>query len=251
MGKTGKPCDAAAALAREFEARRDPEQAAHLLRFFKTGPGQYGEGDRFLGLKVPVTRTLIKPYRNTIGLEGLAWLLDSEWHEIRLAALLLMGDQAERLARSGDAAGVAAIVSLYDAKLEQANNWDLVDLSVNEILGPHWRVAATPRRDVRLFLSAWADSGVLWRERAAMVGTLARQRAGCLGETFWLAERFISHRHDLMHKACGWMLREAGKRDLDALRAFLAAFGRRLPRTALRYAIERMDTEERKRWMRR
>lgn len=239
----------AAALAREFEARRDPEQAAHLLRFFKTGPGQYGEGDCFLGLKVPVTRALIKPYRDALEMADFASLLDSSWHEIRLAALLLMGDQAKRLAKEGDVAGVAAVVSLYDAKLERANNWDLVDLSVNEIMGPAWTVGRTPGREIRRFLTSWADSGNLWRERAAVVATLSRQRAGSLEETFWLAERFISHRHDLMHKACGWMLREAGKRDLAALRAFLAVFARRLPRTALRYAIERMDAAERKRWM--
>lgn len=239
----------AAALLRELLSRSDPAQAAHLRRFFKTGPGQYGEGDRFIGLKVPVTRSLIKPYRAAFDREDFVVLLDSEWHEARLAALLLLGDRAARLAREGDAAGLDAVAALYDEKLDRANNWDLIDLSVNEIMGPFWTARKTPAREIMRQMETWADSGVLWRERAAMVSTLSRQRAGSLEETFRLAERFIPHRHDLMHKACGWMLREAGKRDLEALRSFLAVFHQKLPRTALRYAIERMDAAERKKWM--
>ncbi|MDR3077382.1 MAG: DNA alkylation repair protein [Planctomycetota bacterium] len=244
---------ASSALAREivsrFESRRSPEQAAHLGRFFKTGPGQYGEGDCFLGLKVPATRSLIKPYSERLSLDDCGALLESGWHEIRLAALMVLGWRSEALARAGDQAGLRKLVSLYDQRLERANNWDLVDLSACEIMEPYWRCLAPPAQEIRRFLAAWADSGNLWRERAAMVSTHARQRQGSLAETFWLAERFLDHPHDLMHKACGWMLREAGKRDLAALRSFLAAFHQRLPRTTLRYAIERLDEKERQRWL--
>ena len=245
-----KSSDMPTAFMKEFLKHRDPEQAFHLMRFFKTGPGQYGEGDCFLGLKVPVTRALIKPYREKMSADDYSALLDSEWHEVRLGVLLLMADQAKRLAKHGDIAGVRDIVYLFDRRLERANNWDLIDLSVRDIVAAYWQVTAAPTKEIKRFLLAWAESGNLWRERAAMVSTWSRQRMGSLDETFWLAEYFIDHPHDLMHKACGWMLREAGKRDKDALRAFLAHFHRRLPRTALRYAIEHMDAEERAKWMR-
>lgn len=236
-------------LLENFLAHADKAQAAILSSFFKTGPGQYGEGDRFLGIKVPITRTLIKPYRNRLTLKDHAFLLDSEWHEVRLGALLLLVDQAQRFAKCGDAEGLEVIVRFYDEKLDRANNWDLIDLSAYEIMGAYWSTGGRSAKEVRKLLQRWADSGALWRERAAMVATLARQRAGSLDETFWLAERFIDHPHDLMHKASGWMLREAGKRNIGALRAFLAKFYKRLPRTALRYAIEHMDKDERKKWM--
>ena len=239
----------AANLMKEFLAHRDDEQAAHLMRFFKTGPGQYGEGDRFLGIKVPVTRSLIKPYRNEASLTDCDALLDSEWHEIRLAGLLLMVDMAKRLAKRKERDSLQALVTLYDNRLERANNWDLIDLSVRDIMGACWQCNETGSRERRRFLKTWADSGNLWRERAAMVSTWATQRLGSLDETFWLAEYFIEHSHDLMHKAVGWMLREAGKIDREALRGFLATFHKRLPRTALRYAIEHMDVGERKKWM--
>lgn len=251
----GNPASAArpSPLARdfllEFTNRRNPEQTPQLQRFFKTGPGQYGEGDRFLGLKVPVTRALIKPFRGKLTLADFAALLASEWHEVRLGALLLLGLQAKALAKKGRVEELRELVDFYDRHLERANNWDLVDMSVRDIMEAYWRTVGASDKEVRNFLLAWADSGNLWRERAAMIATSARQRLGSLGETFWLAERFLPHPHDLMHKACGWMLREAGKYDLEALRAFLAKFHRRLPRTALRYAIEHLDEAERKRWM--
>ena len=236
-------------LLHEFTARRNPDQAAHLARFFKTGPGQYGEGDCFLGLKVPITRSLIKPYRGSLSLDDFVFLLASEWHEVRLGALLLMAERAQALAKARDVGALRQLADLYDRHLERANNWDLVDLSVRDIVESYWRAAQLPVAEIRRLLLAWAASGNLWRERAAMIATHARQRMGSLDETFWLAEYFIDHPHDLMHKAVGWMLREAGKRDPGALRAFLAQWHRRLPRTALRYAIEHMGADERKKWM--
>lgn len=245
--KIPKPADA---LTREFLALRDDKQAVHLTRFFKTGPGQYGEGDRFLGIKVPVTRIRIKPYRGVATLEDCDVLLDSKWHEIRLASLLLIVDMAKRLAKQGDRNSLQELVELYDRKLERANNWDLIDMSARDIMGAYWQCNETKPRERRRFLKTWADSGNLWRERAAMVSTWATQRLGSLDETFWLAEYFINHKHDLMHKAVGWMLREAGKINRDALCDFLAKSHQRLPRTALRYAIEHLDPEERRQWMR-
>lgn len=241
--------DHANALTAQFIAAANSEKARHLMRFFKTGEGQYGYGDQFLGLPVPATRDLVKPFRGKLSLADCDSLLDSPWHEIRLAALLLMVDAANRMQKKHDLPGLTELVALYDRRLEQANNWDLIDLSVYNIMGAYWLCADTSADERRLFLQQWADSGNLWRERAAMVSTLALIRRRILNDTFRLAEYFIAHPHDLMHKASGWMLREAGKKDSDALRGFLEAFHTRLPRTALRYAIERMEPAERKKWM--
>ncbi|MDR2696164.1 MAG: DNA alkylation repair protein [Deltaproteobacteria bacterium] len=232
-----------------FLKAANPEKAQHLLRFFKTGAGQYGHGDQFLGLPVPLTRSLAKPFTGKLTLPECGGLLDSPWHEIRLAALLIMADSAKRMLKLRDLPGLTELAALYDQRLERANNWDLVDASAYNIMGAYWRCADTKADERRRFLKKWADSGNLWRERAAMVSTLALIRRGSLEDTFRLAEYFINHPHDLMHKASGWMLREAGKKNLDALRGFLEIFHGRLPRTALRYAIERMEPAERKKWM--
>lgn len=239
----------ASELTELFLSAANPETARHLMRFFKTGEGQYGYGDQFLGLPVPATRALIKPFMGKLSLEEYNGLLDSPWHEIRLAALLLMVDSAGKMRKRRDLPGLTELVTLYDHRLERANNWDLIDVSVYNIMGAYWLCADTTTDERRQFLQRWADSGNLWRERAAMVSTLAMIRRDTLDDTFWLAEHFINHPHDLMHKASGWMLREAGKKNLDALRGFLEAFHMRLPRTALRYAIERMEPAERKKWM--
>jgi 3-methyladenine DNA glycosylase AlkD len=241
--------DYAAKLTALLIRAANPEKARHLMRFFKTGAGQYGHGDQFLGLPMPVTRALLKPFIGNLPVTDFCRLLDSPWHEIRLAALLLMVESAKRMLRQHDIAGLTELVTIYDNRLERVNNWDLVDLSAYPLMGAYWRCMDSKTDERRRFLKIWADSGKLWRERAAMVSTLALIRQGSLEETFWLAEHFIDHPHDLMHKASGWMLREAGKKNLDALRGFLTVFHPRLPRTALRYAIERMEPAERKKWM--
>ncbi|MDR1489740.1 MAG: DNA alkylation repair protein [Desulfovibrio sp.] len=232
-----------------FMAHADAEKARHLMRFFKTGAGQYGYGDKFIGLPVPVSRSLIKPFKGKLDFSDFELLLESPWHEIRLASLLLMVEAANTMLKTKDLPKLQTLAELYDRRLERANNWDLVDLSAYNIMGAYWQGAKTPSEERRRFLKVWADSGNLWRERAAIVSTNATIRLGSLDETFWLAEYFIDHPHDLMHKATGWMLRETGKKNLDALRAFLSKFHKRLPRTALRYAIERMDQNERRIWM--
>ena len=241
--------DRVAELTELFLGAANPEKARHLMRFFKTGVGQYGHGDQFLGLPVPMTRALVKPFMGKLALPDCGCLLDSPWHEIRMAALLIMVDSANRMLKQRHLPELTELVALYDHRLERANNWDLIDLSVYNIMGAYWHCADSKAAERRFFLKKWADSGNLWRERAAIVSTLALIRQGSLDDTFWLSEYFIGHPHDLMHKACGWMLREAGKKNLDALRGFLEAFHVRLPRTALRYAIERMEDSERKKWM--
>jgi 3-methyladenine DNA glycosylase AlkD len=241
--------DLAGQLAGELLAFKDEAQASQLRRFFKTGLGQYGQGDRFLGLRVPVLRSRIKQYRAKASLADCAALLDSEWHEIRMAALLLMVGLARRFAKQNDRQNLQELVDLYARRLDRINNWDLVDGSVRDIMGAYWKCTGADAEERRRLLTVWASSGHLWSERSAMVSVYALQRMGSLEETFWLAEYFIDHRHDLMHKAAGWMLREAGKIDREALRRFLAVFHKRLPRTALRYAIEHMPPQERQKWM--
>jgi len=232
-----------------FLQAANPEKARHLMRFFKTGKGQYGYGDQFLGLPVPLTRALVKPFIDKLTLPECSRLLDSPWHEIRLAALLIMVHAAERMLKQNHLQRLIELVALYDQRLERANNWDLVDVSAYKIMGAFWRCADTGTDERRRFLKKWAESGNLWRERASIVSTLALIRMGILEDTFWLSAYFINHPHDLMHKASGWMLREAGKKNPDALRGFLEVFHKRLPRTAIRYAIERMEPAERKMWM--
>ena len=250
--KTALPAESRrddAELLAQLKRAGDPGRARHLMRFFRTGSGEYGEGDRFLGLPVPATRALTKPFFERIGLDGCRRLLAEPWHEARLAALLVMVRRAERAASTGDAVRLDEIEACYDEQLDRANNWDLVDLSAPCLMAACWFGRGDKPMAIRRRLDGWAGSGHLWRERAAVVATNALIRRGRLEETFRLAARFRDHPHDLIHKACGWMLREAGKRDIEALRAFLEKWAPELPRTALRYAIERMAPDERKRWL--
>jgi 3-methyladenine DNA glycosylase AlkD len=242
--------DHVAELTAIFLEAADPDEARHLMRYFKTGEGQYGYGDQFLGLpSMSFIRNWAKTFAGKLTLSDCGCLLDSPWHEIRMAALLVMVESSGRMLKQRDITGLTEVVALYDKRLEQANNWDLVDVSAYKIMGAYWSCLDVKTDERRRFLKKWAESGNLWRERAAMVSTLALIRQGILEDTFWLSEHFMNHPHDLMHKASGWMLREAGKKDIGALREFLAVFHKRLPRTALRYAIERMTPAERKKWM--
>ena len=236
-------------LLERLEAAGDPTRAAHSLRYFRTGPGEYGEGDRFFGITAPGMKTLVKPLRGRVDLDGCRRLLGSPWHEARTAALILLLHEAEVAAKAGDIPRLNVIEKFYDAHLDRANNWDLVDVSAPGIMAAIWSGRGDMPAVIRKRLDAWADSEHLWRERAAVVATLALIRRDELGETFRLAARFRDHPHDLIHKATGWMLREAGKRDIEALRIFLTKWAPVLPRTTLRYAIERMTPEERERWM--
>lgn len=210
------------------------------LRFFKTAPGEYGEGDQFLGLTVPQVRAML-PQTDELTEAEVLELLRSKWHEERLLALLILVRRFDKAKK--DEAARAQIVKLYLANTAWINNWDLVDTSAPQILGA-WLLT----RD-RAVLGRLAKSESLWEQRIAVVATLAFIRAGDFADTLRLCGQFLTHKHDLLHKACGWMLREAGKRNVEVLREFLRLHASRMPRTMLRYAIEKLPAAERRRWM--
>jgi 3-methyladenine DNA glycosylase AlkD len=228
-------------LLRRLKALADPRQAANLQRFFKTGPGEYGEGDVFLGLTVPQIRGLAREVRGAVDLETAAGLLPSEIHEARLLGLLLLVSLFER----GDAAQREAIYRLYLASTDRINNWDLVDLSAPNIVGT-WLVERSRKPLYRL-----AKSPSLWERRIAVLATFAFIRRGEFDDILRIAELLLGDRHDLMHKAVGWMLREVGKRDVKTLEEFLGRHVSAMPRTMLRYAIEKFPEPQRKAWLQR
>lgn len=223
------------------------EQSRHLARFFKTGKGQYGEGDFFLGVRVPVTRKIVSGYCDSATLDDVSSLLASKWHEARLAGFFVLIRMFERALRLKDTTLTDELVSFYIDRLDRANNWDLVDLVAPKILG-RYIVLHPEKADILYSLSLRADS--LWHRRTAMVATWTMICAGRFDVTLHLAERYLSEKHDLMHKATGWMLREMGKRGgMSELTAFLDRYAATMPRTALRYAIERLDPETRRHYM--
>ncbi|HST06806.1 MAG TPA: DNA alkylation repair protein [Gemmatimonadaceae bacterium] len=227
-----------AALRVELHGLGSPERAVHSLRFFKTGPGQYGEGDKFLGLTVPEMRTLARKYRNLSDDDALA-LLDSRWHEDRLVALILLVNAYGR----SDPARRKRIHRAYLANTRHINNWDLVDASAGQIVGGHLDHA-----DISL-LERLARSKDIWERRIAIVSTFAFIKRDEFRPTLTIATMLLGDSHDLIHKAVGWMLREVGKRDRGVLDRFLEKHYREMPRTTLRYAIERHPESLRKRYL--
>ena len=225
-------------IQRRLRSLADKKKARLLQGFFKTGPGQYGEGDVFLGITVPVLRKLAKDCRGTSIADSLA-LLRSELHEQRVLALfLLIQAYAE-----GDAAAKKKIYEAYLRNTRYINNWDLVDLSAPHIVGGH--LADKSRKP----LYALARSRDLWKKRIAIIATLRFIRDDEHADTLAIAEMLIRDDHDLIHKAVGWMLREVGKRDLRTLEGFLREHHRVMPRTMLRYAIERFPEAKRQRYL--
>lgn len=243
-----------------MESLYNEEQRQVLMRFFKTGKGEYGEGDEFLGLKVPQTREIVKQFKDC-PLSEVPELLMSRWHEVRLCGLLLMVSQFERLSKKrleydGEAIRKRdEIVTMYLQYAGRANNWDLVDLSAPKILGawlllPTQLGGGTDSHKLQV-LDGLARSQSLWRQRISMVCTWTTSQQGDASWCLRYAEMHLHHSHDLMHKAVGWMLREMGKRvSMDLLRGFLYRHAHEMPRTALRYAIEKMSEEERREWLR-
>lgn len=234
----------------------DERQVELLKRFFKTGVGDYGEGDQFLGIKVPDTRRVVSQCK-ALPFNEIETLLASPWHEVRLCGLLVLVAQFEhsaKRAKKNDIAAIACCDSIVDFYLKHAhcaNNWDLVDLSVYKIIGEWLMLPSSYSYEKKLAtIDCLAASDNLWEQRMSMVCTLGPLRHGEALFTLRYAERHLHHRHDLMHKAVGWMLREMGKRvSVDVLRDFLRCHAHEMPRTALRYAIERLPDEERKQWM--
>ncbi len=220
----------------------DPTQVAGLARFFKTGPGQYGEGDKFLGIKVPVTRKVVKGCWRKVGLAELEECVASEYHEVRLAGLLALVQVFAHAKK--DPALQRRCVDFYLAHTAHINNWDLVDLSCYPLLG-EWLLD----KDRTLLYDLARNGKTLWEQRIGIVSTMTLIRHGQLTDTFAIADILLQHPHDLIHKAVGWLLREAGKRDKAALVAFLAPRYRTMPRTMLRYAIEKFPKAERKSYL--
>jgi len=245
-------------IIRYMESLRNDVQRLQLMRFFKTGPGEYGEGDEFLGLKVPQTREVVKSAAKDLPLGEVTRLLMSRWHEVRLCGLLILAEQFgknahSRLEHDEDAIGRRDdILRLYLEYADRANNWDLVDLSAPKILG-HWLLLPT-RLGTESYkwqvTSELAQSPSLWRQRISMVCTWKTTQQGDPSWCLHYARVHLHHPHDLMQKAVGWMLREMGKRvSMDLLRTFLLEHAHEMPRTMLRYAIEKMSTDERQEWM--
>lgn len=216
----------------------DPADAIHLQRFFKTGPGEYGAGDKFLGLRVPALRRLVREYRGLADAHALE-MLASPWHEERLLALMLMVESYGR----GDSSRRDAVHNGYLAHTRYINNWDLVDASAEHIVGRH----LDPRK-IGL-LEQLARSKDLWERRIAIVSTYYFIKRNEFGPTLKIAGLLLRDSHDLIHKAVGWMLREVGKRDRPAEDAFLKKHYRQMPRTMLRYAIERHPEKVRKQYL--
>ena len=220
------------AICRELRSYSTAEKREVLPRFFKTGKGEYGEGDRFMGLVVPDTRKVAKNH-NDVSWEVLEALLESEWHECRLCALVIL---VNRFKKQPD-----ETLSFYLDHTKGVNNWDLVDLSAPYILGAY--LVDKSDREILYVLSA---SKNMWEQRIAIVSTLMLIRNGQFADTMKLAEGFLNIKHDLMQKATGWMLREVGKRDVGLLTEFLERYKAVMPRTMLRYAIEKFSPELRR-----
>ena len=223
---------------KELRRRSSPARAKALKWFFKTGPGQYGEGDRFLGLTMPQIRQLAREC-DDLTLTDIEALLESPWHESRSLAVVLL---AHRYPRS-DVAAQRAIYDLYLRRADRINNWDLVDISAPNVVGAHLLARS------RAPLHRLAKSRDLWERRIAIVSTAMFIGNDQFDDTLRIAVTLIKDSHDLIHKAVGWMLREVGKRDEAVLRAFLDRRAGKLPRTALRYAIERFSPALRRRYM--
>jgi 3-methyladenine DNA glycosylase AlkD len=241
-----------------MESLQDDKQRKILMGFFKTGPGEYGEGDEFLGLKVPQTREVVKAVAKDFPLDEVPELLMNHWHEVRLCGFLILVSKFEKLSvkrLENDQSAIRKrdeILKLYLKYAEKANNWDLVDLSVHKILG-HWLLLPSTLgdKDYKIkVLDELAQSDNLWKQRMSMVCSWKTSQMGDPSWCLRYAEIHLHHPHDLMHKAVGWMLREMGKRvDMDLLRDFLHQHVHEMPRTMLRYAIEKMPERERQYWM--
>lgn len=225
-------------IEKELKELGNPEKAKVLSRFFKSGKGEYGEGDVFLGVMVPETRRVAKKHRDMKLIE-IQKLLNSKIHEHRLAALLILVDKYSK----GDETEQKKIFEFYLQNARKVNNWDLVDLSAPKIVGAHLL------KGKRALLRKLARSKNLWERRIAIVSTYAFIREGEFSDTLKISGLLLNDEHDLIHKAVGWMLREVGKRNQEAEEKFLMKHYRKMPRTMLRYAIEKFSKKKREFYM--
>ena len=232
----------AALVSERLKSQANSQIAGNLSWFFKTGPGEYGEGDKFYGIKVPQVRAVAREFKSLPQAE-IEKLAMGEYHEERFAALAILVTQY-KTAKTPEAKAQLFEFYLHLLKLRRVNNWDLID-STAPYLGRQLLKTADPMG----FLKKLAATGDLWQQRAAIMFTFALIAEYELAPTFLIVEELIDHEHDLIHKASGWMLREAGKKDLRALREFLEKHAATMPRTMLRYAIEKLSREERVDWL--
>ncbi len=225
-------------IKKELKKISNNEKAKKLAGFFKTGKGQYGEGDIFIGVTVPDQRIIAKQFHET-ELTEIEKLLDDSIHEFRLTALLILIQKYSK----ADENGRRLISEFYLSKTSKINNWDLVDLSAHQIIGNFY---FDKNRDI---LYKLVKSSSLWEQRIAVVATYYFLKRNDFKEILAFSEMLLEHKHDLIHKATGWMLREAGKMDISILRKFLDQHHKKMPRTMLRYAIEKLNESERKKYM--
>ena len=221
-------------ITNRLQALSDAEKREIFPKFFKAGKGEYGEGDRFLGVTVPNIRAIAKLHKD-ISIEEIRELIQSEWHEVRLCALIIMVEKSKKK----DEVLRKELFNLYLSQTKRINNWDLVDLSCRFIIGEY---LLDKSRDILYHL---AQSPLLWDNRIAIVSTYAFIRKGQLEDTYALSDLMMQHPHDLMHKAIGWMLRETGKRNPERLYDYVMSHRADMPRTMLRYAIEKFSPKER------
>ena len=240
----------AAGALRELRAVSTPARAKVNAWFFKSGKGEYAEGDRFLGVTVPLTREVAK-HCSTLSLSEVKKLLRSPWHEARLLAIFILEKKLVSDLKEKNFGSAKKLVRFYIQNISYVNNWDLVDSSAAQVLGRF--VMASPERAdqkwVMKLLSDWSRSDHLWKKRVSIVATMAFIRTGWTGPTWKTAKVLLKDPHDLIHKATGWLLREAGKKDPRGLEQFLGAHVGVMPRTMLRYAIERLSPTDRKFWL--
>ena len=229
-------------LLKQMLSHANPAQVPGLIRFFKTGPGQYGEGDKFLGIKVPVTREVVKQCWKEVSLAEIEECVNSEFHEIRLAGLLTL---IQKFNHCKDTLAQQECIDFYLGHTEKINNWDLVDLTCYPLVG-EWLLD----KDRTLLYDLAQNGKTIWEQRIGIVSTMTFIRKGQLEDTFAIADILLHHPHDLIQKATGWLLRECGKRNKAALETFLATRYKTMPRTSLRYAIEKFPEEERKSYLR-
>lgn len=216
----------------------NPTKGQFLQRFFKTGPGQYAEGDVFLGITVPETRKVAAEFKN-LNFDEIKILLDSKYHEERLLGLVILTNQYQK----ADPKKKEEIFKAYKINIPRINNWDLVDVSCAQIIGAHLF-----EKD-RAYLYKLSQSKNLWEKRIAIVSTLYFIRKKDFKDTLKICKTLLNDNHDLIHKACGWMLREVGKKDETVLEDFLIEHSKKMPRTMLRYAIEKFEEKKRKKFL--
>ncbi|EKE11409.1 MAG: hypothetical protein ACD_15C00084G0010 [uncultured bacterium] len=227
-------------ISQELKSLADAQKAQDLSRFFKTGKGQYGEGDKFLGIVVPKQREVARKYKN-LKLDDIQIILESQYHEFRLTALLILVEKFQK----GTTEERKEIFRFYMKNLRYINNWDLVDVITPKIVGAYLLDKPLQRK----ILYTLAKSQDLWERRIAIIATQAFIRSGDFVDTLKISKILLGDKHDLIHKATGWMLREVGKKDLKAEEEFLDEHHRKMPRTMLRYSIEKFKDDKKRKYM--